>query len=62
MVNKKNVSFVRKLRLENGDLNLLATFFLGGGMKKGEWPRRQIRKIRFKTSKLVGQLKYIYFK
>lgn len=33
MVNKKNVSFVRKLKLENGDLNLLATFFWGGNEK-----------------------------
>lgn len=33
MVNKKNVSLVRMLKLENGDLNLLASFF-GGGSKK----------------------------
>lgn len=30
MVNKKTVSLVRKLKLENGDLNLLASFFGGG--------------------------------
>lgn len=57
MVNKKNVSLVRMLKLENGDLNLSATIW-GEGMRRSEWPRRQIRKIRFTTGELVGQQLY----
>lgn len=49
MANKKNVSFVRKLKLGNEDPNLLATL-LGGEMRRGEWPTRQIRQIRFRAS------------
>lgn len=50
MVNKKNVSSVRRLNLEYGGRQFLGTLgFLG--KRRGEWARRQIRKIRFTARK-----------